>query len=251
MNWTGLNSPPASGSCIRLTVSRNSPSAQLPSQNPCSRIEALIAASMTRSSWVSSCSYPVGIGTSFLGRCRQPARPAAARNSGGYHLRVDTRTVGVEEELLVVDPSTRAVTSRAPEVLREYSHHHGDDPGLSQELFRHQLETRTEPAHAVDDVVAQVVEGRRRAADAAAARDLAVAACATIPMEFDAPEVSADDRYRDMVETYGAVARLAGTCGMHVHVAIGSEEEGVGCLDRIAPWLPVLLAVSSNSPYAD
>ncbi len=163
---------------------------------------------------------------------------------------MDTRTVGVEEELLVVDPSTRAVTSRAPEVLRAYADQHGD-AGLGQELFRHQLETRTEPTHAVDDVVAQVVEGRRRAAGAAAARDLAVAACATIPMGVDDPEVSADDRYRDMVEAFGAVAKLGSTCGMHVHVAIDSDEEGVGCLDRIAPWLPVLLAVSANSPFAD
>ena len=41
------------------------------------------------------------------------------------------------------------------------------------------------------------------------------------------------------------------TCGMHVHVAIESDEEGVGCLDRIAPWLPVLLAMSTNSPFFD
>jgi carboxylate-amine ligase len=168
---------------------------------------------------------------------------------------MDTRTLGVEEELLVVDPSTRTVTSRAPEVLRQHAEDHagalGADAPLDQELFRHQLETRTEPARDLDDVVAQVLAGRRRAVEAAAARDLAVAACATIPTRLDEPEVTADDRYRDMVGTYGAVARLGTTCGMHVHVAIESEEEGVACLDRIAPWLPVLLAVSTNSPYAD
>jgi carboxylate-amine ligase len=164
---------------------------------------------------------------------------------------MDTRTVGVEEELLVVDPATRAVTSRAPEVLKAYADRHGADSEIGHELFRHQLETRTQPTVGVDDAVAQVVERRRRAAEAAAARDLAVAACATIPMGIDDPEVTADDRYRDMVEAYGAVAKLGSTCGMHVHVAIESEEEGVGCLDRIAPWLPVLLAVSANSPYAD
>jgi carboxylate-amine ligase len=38
---------------------------------------------------------------------------------------------------------------------------------------------------------------------------------------------------------------------MHVHVAIESDEEGVRCIDRITPWLPVLLAMSTNSPYAD
>jgi carboxylate-amine ligase len=164
---------------------------------------------------------------------------------------VDTRTVGVEEELLVVDPATRAVTSRAREVLEQDADHEGGDSRLGQELFRHQLETRTEPARGIDEVLGQVVEGRRRAGEAASARDLAVAACATIPVGLDDPEVTPDDRYRDMVETYGAVARLGTTCGMHVHVAIDSDEEGVACLDRIAPWLPVLLAVSANSPYAD
>jgi len=38
---------------------------------------------------------------------------------------MDTRTLGVKEELLAVDPTTRSVTARAPEVLREYAHHQG------------------------------------------------------------------------------------------------------------------------------
>ena len=63
--------------------------------------------------------------------------------------------------------------------------------------------------------------------------------------------VSDNERYRDMAETFGQVARRGTTCGMHVHVAIDSPEEGVGCIDRIAPWLPVLLAVSTNSPFEE
>ena len=54
-----------------------------------------------------------------------------------------------------------------------------------------------------------------------------------------------------MVDTFGEIGRGGGTCGMHVHVAIESDEEGVGVIDRIAPWLPVLLAVSANSPFVD
>ena len=60
-----------------------------------------------------------------------------------------------------------------------------------------------------------------------------------------------DDRYRDLVATYGEVARTGGTCGMHVHVDIDSDAEGVVVIDRIGPWLPVLLAISANSPFAD
>lgn len=164
---------------------------------------------------------------------------------------MELRTVGVEEELLVVDPATRSVTSRAREVLRAFAaRHDGDGDGLDQELFRHQLETRTEPTRDIGELVRQAVAARQGAAAAAADRGLGVAASATIPLGVDEPEVSPDDRYRDMVQTYGDVARLATTCGMHVHVGIDSPEEGVGCLDRIAPWLPVLLAVSSNSPFA-
>lgn len=162
---------------------------------------------------------------------------------------METRTVGVEEELLVVDPATRSVTSRAREVLEEDAQHGGDQ--LDQELFRHQVELRTEPTRDIGDVVRQVVAARREAAEAASARGLAVAACGSVPLGLDEPEVTPGSRYAQMVATYGAAARLGTTCGMHVHVAIDSEEEGVGCLDRIAPWLPVLLAVSVNSPYAD
>jgi carboxylate-amine ligase len=169
---------------------------------------------------------------------------------------VRTRTVGVEEELLVVDPATRCVSSRAREVLREHderrghaSHRPSDE--LDKELFRHQLEIRTDPTRDVDVIVDEVLAGRRRAAEAAAALELAVAVCASVPLAMDEPVISDNERYRDMAESFGQIARRGTTCGMHVHVAIESDEEGVCCIDRISPWLPILLAVSANSPYDD
>ncbi len=168
---------------------------------------------------------------------------------------MDTRTVGVEEELLVVDPATRAVTSRAREVLRVNDEHgRGSSPRrasdeLDKELFRHQLEIRTDPTRDVEDVMAQVVAGRRTAGEAAAVLELAVAVCASVPLALEEPVVSDNERYRDMAESFGQVARRGTTCGMHVHVAIDSPDEGVCCIDRITPWLPILLAVSTNSPY--
>lgn len=165
-----------------------------------------------------------------------------------------SRTVGVEEELLVVDPSTSTVTSRAREVLRQHDDHAPrssravDD--LDGELFRHQLEIRTDPVTGIDDLVEQVLAARRTAGEAAAARGLGIAASGTVPLGVEDPRVSPSDRYRAMLETFGEVARLGTTCGMHVHVAVTSPEEGVACLDRVAPWLPVLLAMSANSPFS-
>ena len=78
-----------------------------------------------------------------------------------------------------------------------------------------------------------------------------MAVCASVPLALDEPVISDNERFRDMAETFGQVARRGTTCGMHVHIAIDSPEEGVCCIDRITPWLPILLAVSTNSPYEE
>jgi carboxylate-amine ligase len=166
------------------------------------------------------------------------------------------RTVGLEEELLLVDPGTREVAPVAQQVLKAHREHGRGRLGteaaahdLDQELFRHQVETRTDPVTDLDEALAQVTEARRTAGEAAAAAGVAIVACGIAPLGTNLAEVSPSSRYREMVETYGDIARGGGTCGMHVHVGIESEEEGVAVIDRVAPWLPVLLAVTANSPY--
>ncbi|MDN4171594.1 glutamate--cysteine ligase [Nocardioides sp. SOB77] len=153
------------------------------------------------------------------------------------------RTVGVEEELLLVDPETRAAAPGAQQALAR-----GSDE-LDAELFRHQLETQTDPLTDLGELRDQLVRSRRLAAEAAAAAGLLTAATGTSPVAGGEPQLTREDRYLDMGERYGEVARPEGTCGMHVHVAIDSPEEGVACLDGLVPWLPVLLAVSANSPF--
>lgn len=169
-----------------------------------------------------------------------------------------TRTVGVEEELLLFDPATREVEAAAPAVLKQFREHgHGRrrpraaTDELDHELFRHQLETRTDPETDLGAVLAQLVAGRRTAGEAARAAGLRVGACGIVPLGGGRSVVTPHDRYRDMVDTYGEVARTGGTCGMHVHTGIDGEEEGVAVIDRIAPWLPVLLALSANSPFVE
>ena len=169
------------------------------------------------------------------------------------------RTVGVEEELLLVDPQTRTISSRSSEVVRAHREHVRAADGspsspaasdeLDQELFLHQVETRTDPSASLDDIQRQLVAGRRTAGTAAAATGLAVVAAGIVPMGGVEPQVSPNDRYRDMIDTFGETARTGQTCGCHVHVAIDSPQEGVGVIDRITPWLPVLVAIAANSPY--
>jgi carboxylate-amine ligase len=53
-----------------------------------------------------------------------------------------------------------------------------------------------------------------------------------------------------MISRYALTAREQLTSGCHVHVSVDSDEEGVAVLDRIRIWLPVLAALSSNSPFS-
>jgi carboxylate-amine ligase len=165
------------------------------------------------------------------------------------------RTVGVEEELLLVDPETRTISPRSSQVVRaNRAQGHGGRPRaasdeLDQELFLHQVETRTDPAAGLEEIEKQLIAGRRTAGTAAATSGLAVVASGIVPIGGGDPQVSPNDRYRDMVDTFGETARTGQTCGCHVHVAIDSPEEGVAVIDRITPWLPVLVAISANSPY--
>ncbi|KRC50051.1 MULTISPECIES: glutamate--cysteine ligase [unclassified Nocardioides] len=160
------------------------------------------------------------------------------------------RTVGVEEELLLIDPVSRQAVPRAPEVLKHAAEHHlpGSD-ALDHELFRHQLEIRTPPVADVASLYEHVLLTRRTASLAASAAGLVTAACGAVPLRSAPPRTTRNDRYLAMVDTFGEVARPGGTCGMHVHVAVADDEEAVIALDGLAPWLPVLLAMSANSPF--
>ena len=165
------------------------------------------------------------------------------------------RTVGVEEELLLIDPETREIGSRSPQVLKEFREHGAGreptvaDDDLDRELFRHQVEIRTEPETELDETRRQILASRRYAGESAKAAGLTIAASGIAPGSGLPLEVSDDERYRRMAATFGRIASYGGTCGMHVHVAVGSDEEGVAVIDRIGRWLPVLVAIAANSPF--
>jgi carboxylate-amine ligase len=75
-----------------------------------------------------------------------------------------------------------------------------------------------------------------------------VAALATSPVPV-APVPTEGQRYDRMLGAFGLTAEEMLTCGCHVHVSIEDDEEGVAVLNRIRVWLPVLTAISANSPF--
>ena len=165
------------------------------------------------------------------------------------------RKVGVEEELLLVHPDTGELANAAGSVLHGHRTEQGGDErpaaeDLEGELLRHMVETHTDPATDLGEVAAQLRAARRTAIDAATESGVEVAAVATAPLGPLAPGVSANPRYERIVQEFGDTGRGAGTFGMHVHVDIADEDEGIRVIDGLRPWLPLLLAISSNSPFA-
>jgi len=124
-------------------------------------------------------------------------------------------------------------------------------PGtLKTELFASVFETNTEPLAepaALDDALAGL---RRAACEAAHAEGLAIAAGGSHP--FADPEAQAivdEKRYTGFAAYGGVSVRRQGVQGLHVHVGMSSGEECWRCLELVAPWLPVVLALSANSPW--
>ncbi|WP_431220247.1 glutamate--cysteine ligase [Leifsonia xyli] len=152
----------------------------------------------------------------------------------------------MEEELLLVDargmasPVAPQVLSDAPPVI--------DGPSVSAEFQQEMIETQTRPQLLTSELLLDIVAGRELADGLAQRHGARAIAVAMSPMRLR-PHVTEDPRYARMIERYGLTARGTLVCGFHVHVGIEGPEEGVAVLDRIRTWLPILLALSANSPY--
>lgn len=181
---------------------------------------------------------------------RQGSTTAAGgvRNNGAG--RPGHRTFGVEEELLLVDPGRGDAVPMAGALLDLYVRplESGAGPVLTAEFQQEMIEVVTPPHATLAGLQADIVAGRDIARQAAEDVGVRVAALGTSPLPSD-PHPVRLRRFAAMVEEYGLTAREQLTCGTHIHVSVESDDEGVGVLDRIRNWLPVLVALSANSPF--
>ncbi|MFI7599285.1 glutamate--cysteine ligase [Actinoplanes sp. NPDC049681] len=154
-------------------------------------------------------------------------------------------TLGVEEELHVVDLRTRELVPRAPEILDRL-----DDANFSAELHRSVVETNTPVAATLDDLRDGIVTLRREAIGVAESMGLGLVAAGTVPVvDLDSLPVTPTSRYRRMLDEYQMLAREQLICGAQVHVGVPDRDEAVAITQRVTPALPVLLALSASSPF--
>jgi len=163
------------------------------------------------------------------------------------------RTVGVEEELLLVDAHNlpTPVGTRVIRIATACGDAGGEDTArgsLVQELQEHQLEIHTSPQTSMSTLETELRFWRDKAASAARQAGARVVASGTSPVAVEPRRVHTS-RYDELAKRFGILTREQLTCGCHVHVSVTSSEEAVGVLDRIRVWLPCLVALSANSPF--
>jgi glutamate---cysteine ligase / carboxylate-amine ligase len=118
------------------------------------------------------------------------------------------------------------------------------------ELYRSQVEMNTPVCATLAEVRDAVRRGRRALAGAAERQGLRLAAAGTHPFSHWRDQAVTDKtRYHNLAEDYRQVFREQVVFGCHVHVGIEDREAAIRTMNRVRPWLPVLLALSGSSPY--
>ena len=128
-----------------------------------------------------------------------------------------------------------------------------DLPGaLKTELHSHVVELTTDICTTVDEAIDALHLLRAAADRIARANGLVIAAAGAHPTAaLSSLPVMQEDRYLEMIQRLGYVAERQGVNGLHVHVGVESAERCWERLEAVLPWLPVVLALSANSPFVE
>ncbi|MCW8914953.1 MAG: carboxylate-amine ligase [Magnetovibrio sp.] len=158
-------------------------------------------------------------------------------------------TIGIEEEYLLVDRSTRALASEPPQELLEACEARIKDL-VRPEFLKAQIEVGTTVCKSVGEAHAELAYLRKEVATIANDYGLAPIAASTHPFSEWTTQVHTDkERYNALADAMQGVARRLLICGMHVHVGIDDDELRIDLLNQASYFLPHLLALSTSSPF--
>ena len=155
---------------------------------------------------------------------------------------------GIEEEFFLADAVTRGTPRRGLKPFHDAVH--ARMPGAEQELLQSQIEIASPPS--IEFAEARSVLASLRGGIAAVAREhaLILLASGTQPIARWSRQRRTDkERYEKLVNEMQLLARRNIVCGMHVHVEVPRPEDRVDLMNRLMPYMPVLLGLSASSPF--
>jgi carboxylate-amine ligase len=160
-------------------------------------------------------------------------------------------TLGVEEEYLLLDQATGLPVAAAEQVRRVA----GLQPWLEavevqHELLLAQVEVATPVCETLDQIGGHLLRLRYALGEAAREVGCHLVATGAAPYGGDNPTAITDTpRYRSLYQDAPQLVDEQLINGLHVHVGIPDRNTGVAVLNRLRPWLPVLVAMGANSPF--
>ena len=156
---------------------------------------------------------------------------------------------GIEEEYFVFDANTRrAVNTLDASFLASVKRRLGDR--VSTEMLQSQIELITPPCGSCKQAREHLANGRGLLSEEAEKRGLGIAAMGTFPLaDWPDQSVTPHPRYDAIVDDLQMVGLRNMLCGMHVHVALPDLDSRVDLMMRLTPYLPLLLALSTSSPF--
>jgi glutamate---cysteine ligase / carboxylate-amine ligase len=155
---------------------------------------------------------------------------------------------GIEEELFLADAMTREAPGRSlddfhADVHRQY-------PEVERELLQSQVEIASAPLTSFAEARECLAAFRSSIAEVAEDHGMLLLASGTHPLaDWDRLRNTDKARYEAVTQEMQMVARRNNVCGMHVHVEVPDPTHRVELMNRLMPYLPLLLALSASSPF--
>lgn len=161
-------------------------------------------------------------------------------------------TLGVEEEYQLVDPASGILRPSSRQVLQGISESQEErlPSDIHHELHLTQIEMASNVCESLAEARDQVLKTRQRLVAAAERAGAALISAGTNPLTPPhADLITPSHRYRSMTRQYQYLARELVIFGCHIHVGIPSRNIGIGIMNHCRPWLPLLQAMTANSPF--
>jgi carboxylate-amine ligase len=157
-------------------------------------------------------------------------------------------TIGVEEELMIVDAETLDLSNSIEALLQGIPQ---DLVGeVKPELLESVCEIATTPCKNTQEVAEQLRNLRRVTQETAAKEGLAIGSAGTHPFAmWEEARVVARPRYRELIAGLQFIARQELIFGVHVHVAVDDPDKAIHVANGMRVHVPLLLALSANSPF--
>jgi carboxylate-amine ligase len=158
-------------------------------------------------------------------------------------------TFGIEEEFFFIDPSTMLPADVAEQVYRRLDADPAWADWTHREFLASQLEFASPVFTDLGEAGASLLAFRREVDADAAQLAVSVASIGTTPDAHAIPSIADVDRYHRIERDMEGLIADHQMCGLHVHVGIPSREHGIAALNAVRPWLPLLTAMTGNSPF--